>query len=138
MDVALSDLEIAKLLCNAKKYYSQTIYHLQQSFEKAIKSAYIYHRVKCDYISELNAYREAKQYQHNVKKSSLDLLIKISSIEEMQLQKAVSTETMTNPKYLRASWQLLNSTDGFKKRIKELKEELEPELKDVINTILYL
>src|ERR687891_2229779 len=77
MEEAESDFEVANIL-REKGFYSYSIYHFQQSFEKAIKALYCHYRIKYDGVNEATASEAIKGYGHDTKKSSLDLLIMIS------------------------------------------------------------
>ena len=100
MQESLSDLDTAKILYDKEKY-SHAIYHMQQSFEKSIKSLYCYSRIKYDKNSEQDAYSQARKYGHNTKKSTLDLLVNISYIHEKFLLSSLPPDILRDPRYIK-------------------------------------
>ena len=127
MKESLSDLDTSKLLRDKGKY-SQAIYHMQQSFEKSIKSVYCFTRIKYDNVPESDAYTEARTYGHNTKKSTLDLLLNISIVEEKFLLDNLSPDKLKEPKYQHLTKQLNDVTNGFREKVKNLTTKKEPPL----------
>jgi hypothetical protein len=62
--------------------------------------------------SEQEAYDEAVKYGHNTKKSTLDLLMNISSIKERFILKNLPVESLKDPKYQNLATQLKQGTSG--------------------------
>jgi hypothetical protein len=133
MQEALSDLDTAKKLYDKEKY-SQTIYHMQQSFEKSIKSLYCYSRLKYDKNSEQDAYNQARKYGYNTKKLTLDLLVNISYIHEKFLLSNLPPDILKDPKYQHLTRQLKQATNGFREKIKRLENKKEPSIKIILKT----
>ena len=77
IDAAQSDYKAVNIL-RTNGYYSHSIYHFQQSFEKAIKALYCHFKTKYEKNAEKTICDVIEGYGHNTKKSSLDLLIMIS------------------------------------------------------------
>jgi HEPN domain-containing protein len=124
MKQSLSDMDTAKLLYGSGKY-SDAIYHMQQCFEKSLKAIYCYSRVKFDGKSEREAYDEAVNYRHDTKRSTLDLLRNISSIEEKFLISNLTLDALKDPQYQNLTKQLKQATSGFRKKINELASKSE-------------
>ena len=133
MHESLSDLDTAKILYDRGKY-SHAIYHMQQCFEKSLKAVYCYSKVKFDNKSEKEAYDEAVKYRHNTKKSTLDLLMNISSIEERFLLSNLPADSLKDPKYQHLATQLKQVTGGFREKVKKLANESEPSAETVVKT----
>jgi HEPN domain-containing protein len=130
---SLSDLDTAKMLYNKGKY-SHAIYHMQQSFEKSIKSLYCHSRIKYDKNSEQDVYNQARKYGYNTKKSTLDLLVKISNIEEKFLLSSLPPERLKDPRYQHLTTQLKQATNGFREKVKRLENKKEPSVKTILKT----
>ena len=133
MQESLSDLETAKILYDRGKY-SHAIYHMQQSFEKAIKSVYCYSRIKYDKSSEMDAYKDARTYGHNTKKSTLNLLVNISYVEEKFLLSNLSPNKLKDPTYQHLSKQLKRMTNEFRQKVKSLDNKREPPVGTILKT----
>jgi HEPN domain-containing protein len=133
MKQALSDLDTAKLLKDAHKY-SQSIYHLQQSFEKAIKSVYCYCKMKYDRVPELTAYNDVVNFGHNTKKSTLELLITISMVDQKVLLKNIPPEKMNEPIYQKMTNQLKQEIFGYITKIENLRNQKETDLRILLKT----
>jgi hypothetical protein len=88
MNETKSDFDAANIL-REYGHYSNSIYHFQQSFEKAVKALYCYYRIKYDNIDEATVCKSIESYGHDTKKSSLDLLIMISKKHPRYLLKRV-------------------------------------------------
>jgi hypothetical protein len=80
-DAAKLDLEAAKVLKD-KQLYQPSLYHLQQAYEKCIKSYYILKEVKLKNTPESTAYDHVIKLGHHTEESTMALLKDIVTIEE--------------------------------------------------------
>jgi HEPN domain len=133
MHNSLSDLETAKILYERGKY-SHVIYHMQQCFEKSLKAIYCYSKVKFDNKTEKEAYDEAVKYSHDTKKSTLDLLMNISSVEEKFLLSHLPVDSLKDPRYQQLITQLKQVITGYREKVKELANKSEPPIETVVKT----
>ncbi|MGH9984526.1 MAG: HEPN domain-containing protein [Nitrososphaeraceae archaeon] len=96
VDAAQSDYDVANIL-SKNGYYSHSIYHFQQSFEKSIKALYSHYRTKYEKIDEKSIYIEVESYGHDTKKSSFDLLIMVSREQPKYLLKQIPDYVKRKP-----------------------------------------
>jgi hypothetical protein len=80
-DAAKLDLEAAKVLKD-KQLYQPSLYHLQQAYEKCIKSYYILKEVKLKNTPETTAYKKAVDFSHKTEESSITLLKDMATLEQ--------------------------------------------------------
>jgi len=80
-NAAKLDLEAAKVLKD-KQLYQPAIYHLQEAYEKCIKSYYILMEVKLKNTPETTAYNKAVVFLHNTEDSTITLLKDIATLEQ--------------------------------------------------------
>lgn len=80
-DAARLDLEAAKVLKD-KQLYQPSLYHLQQAYEKCIKSYYILKEVKLKNTPETTAYKKAVDFLHKTEESSITLLKDVATLEQ--------------------------------------------------------
>jgi hypothetical protein len=65
-----------------KELYQPSLYHLQQTYEKCIKSYYILKEVKLKNTPETTAYKKAVDFKHKTEQSTITLLKDIATIEQ--------------------------------------------------------
>ena len=80
-DAAKLDLEAAKTLKD-KHLYQPAIYHLQQAYEKCVKSYFILKEIKLKNTPEVTAYDDAVGFVHDTEESTMLLLKDVATIEE--------------------------------------------------------
>ncbi|MGH9953246.1 MAG: HEPN domain-containing protein [Nitrososphaeraceae archaeon] len=122
MDEAQSDYEVANIL-RTNGYYSHSIYHSQQSFEKAIKALYSHYRLKYEKIDENIICSIVESYGHDTKKSSLDLLIMVSKEQPGYLLKQIPNYIKSKPDCKKMISRLFEMTSTFIQSLEELKKE---------------
>jgi HEPN domain-containing protein len=122
MEASKSDFEVTNILIK-NSYYSQSIYHFQQAFEKAIKALYCHYRIKYDKINEVTAYNEVFDLGHDTKKSSLDLLIMITKKHPKWLLRQISNQEKRRPEYQNLIPKLFTMTSTFVQSLERMKVE---------------
>lgn len=85
LSAPISDLEAAKILLQSKKT-AQSLFYLQQAFEKGLKAAYLACVYKYDKKSDADVYELIKAHRHNTRRTFADLFIRILDIDIAQLQ----------------------------------------------------
>jgi HEPN domain-containing protein len=80
-DAAKLDLEAAKALKD-KELYQPAIYHLQQAYEKCVKSYFILKEVKLKNALETTAYDKAVAFKHKTELSTITLVKDIATLEQ--------------------------------------------------------
>jgi HEPN domain-containing protein len=74
-------LEAAKTLKD-KQLYQPAIYHLQQAYEKCVKSYYIFKEVKLKNTPETTTYDNAVAFGHKTEESTIALVKEIATLEQ--------------------------------------------------------
>jgi HEPN domain-containing protein len=83
------DLEAARILTNAN--HSQlALYHLQQAFEKCVKSYYILKETIENKTPESEIYKKLKKLGHDTQESTIELLGDIADKYKENAEKALA------------------------------------------------
>jgi HEPN domain-containing protein len=122
IDEAQSDYEAANIL-SENGYYSHSIYHFQQSFEKAIKALYSHYRLKYEKIDEKIICNVVESYGHDTRKSSLDLFIMFSKEQPRYLLKQIPNYVKRKPDHRMLISKLFEMTSAFVQNLEALKKE---------------
>ena len=119
LSAAKMDLDAARVLNNNNG--AAALFHLQQSYEKSIKSFHIFNSIEIHGLSSDDAYSKATKYSHKVDESITELLVEITEIEKIRLEKVVNND----PKYNQARNNSILQMDQFITEIKNLPQKLQ-------------
>ncbi len=105
------------------KKFSHSIYHLQQSFEKTLKSTYYYLIVNFENGSQEQVYRQVRIFSHDTKALMLNLLKKICDMEEKKLDEIVTRTPGLTGQQSEMVQLLRMKINGFRNSIESKLEE---------------
>lgn len=77
------DLDSAKILTGQNKI-PPALYHLQQAYEKCIKSHFIFKETTINKTPEAEAYNKIKSFKHEVERSTIELTHGIVDLQRRQ------------------------------------------------------
>lgn len=107
------DLEAAKIL-SKKNFFPPALYHLQQAYEKCIKSYYIF-RLTSRGITEKRVNKKCKELGHDTEELTIKLLAVVMQMDIDDMQKA--RRKLTDPDDLRIMDNGLAAVKSFKASI---------------------
>jgi hypothetical protein len=131
------DLKAAKLLVK-EKLFPSTLYHLQQAYEKSIKSYYIF-RLTSDGVSDERASKKCKELGHDTEKVTIKLLAVLTQMDIDAMQKARKELTdparkqQPDPNILKIVDDGLTAIKGFKASIGRMVKRNDLETKYIEN-----
>ncbi len=138
LEFAKEDLKIAELLIY-KEYYFTSLYYLEQSFEKIIKSYYIL--IEKRKTSNMKAlYDKIINLSHDIDTSTINLFLTIGTFEKEQYQKKrIQIDDLTNPlnrSFYEIGDHLDNQINGYIDKLSNDISNLDKELqKNFVNNI---
>lgn len=80
LEFAEDNLRIAKFLSGQRRHV-QSIYQLEQSFEKVIKSYYILVKTNIEHNNEQKVHAKVIKISHEIEDATLNLLIEAADID---------------------------------------------------------
>lgn len=105
------DLQAAKILSESN-CFQPALYHLQQAYEKCVKSYYVF-LLTSDGVPEKKAYKKCKEkLGHDTQESTIKLLIQLTQKEINKLQKELKKQT--DPDVKKAIQDVLAAIKGYK------------------------
>ncbi len=122
LEAAKIDLEAARILAE-KCLCAPAIYHLQQSFEKCLKSFHVFKATIIEGTSVSQAHSKATKYSHDIEKSVIELLVDITQWEMQIIRNAESS----GPEFERARSKVLHIVNGYITTIRNMPERLQLE-----------
>ena len=121
-EAAQIDLDAAKVMTD-RGLYQPAIYHLQQAYEKCIKSYFIFKEVNNNNMPEATVYDSIRSLGHDTEESTLTLIKDIAEVEKRGYESSLSN---TTDALLSQRLQLAISTiDSFKSSLDRLAQRLD-------------
>lgn len=129
------DLDAAKILTKESNF-PPALYHLQQAYEKCIKSYYIFLEITINNTSADEAYEKSTyRLGHDTEESTIDLLQDLAQLEINSLQFQLSNLTETAS--IEGVNTVISAIHRYKKSLGDLVTELDLESRYFINILNY-
>lgn len=130
-EAAKIDLEAAKALKD-KQLYQPAIYHLQQAYEKCVKSYFILKEIRIQNIPEAIAYNNVVRFGHDTEESTIALLKDMVTIEENGYRS--NLPNLSDEQQIQAVQRVIDVIDSYKSSLDRYVQKLNLS-KNYINNI---
>jgi HEPN domain-containing protein len=132
-DAAKLDLEAAKVLKD-KQLYQPSLYHLQQAYEKCIKSYYILKEVELKNTPETTAYKNVVAFKHETEKSTIALVKDTATLQQDEYKDKLPY--LTDQQQIEAVKKIIAVIDNYKSSLDKYVQRLDVS-KNYVNNILH-
>lgn len=134
-EAARLDLGAAKVLTD-RGLYQPAIYHLQQAYEKCIKSYFIFKEVNINHTPEADVYNTIRiRLGHDTEESTIVLLKDLVDIERGANERKIPTTT--NPNKIQALKNSITVIDNYKASLDRLVKRLDLRVRYITNVRNY-
>jgi HEPN domain-containing protein len=133
-EAAQVDLNSAKVMTD-RGLYQPAIYHLQQAYEKCIKSYFIFKEVNINNTPEATVYGNIRSLGHDTEESTITLIKDITDVEKRGYENRLPN---TTDAHLGQRLQLaIDAIDSFKSSLDRLVQRLDLERRYINNVRNY-